>query len=84
MIDTGTHPPIKSRYYPVSPAIEALIDVEIDRMLSLRIIEPSTSPWASPVTLARKPHKNRLCLDFRKVNSVTTKLAYPLPPSLLL
>lgn len=78
-IDTGEHLPIKSRHYPVSPAIQSLIDVEVDRMLSLGIIELSSSPWASPVTLVRKPHKNRLCLDFRKVNSVTTKLAYPIP-----
>lgn len=78
-IDTGDNPPIKSRYYPVSPAIQSLIDAEVDRMLKLGIIELSTSPWASPVTLVRKPNKNRLCLDFRKVNSVTTKLAYPIP-----
>lgn len=79
VIDTGNNLPIKSRYYPVSPAIQVLIDAEVDRMLSLGIIEPSSSPWASPVTLVRKPNKNRLCLDFRKVNNVTTKLAYPIP-----
>lgn len=78
-IDTGDHNPIKSRHYPVSPAIQKLIDCEVDRMLNLGIIELSSSPWASPVTLVRKPNKNRLCLDFRKVNSVTVKLAYPIP-----
>lgn len=78
-IDTGDHPPIKSRHYLVSPAIQSLIDSEIDRMLKLGVIEPSSSPWASPVTLVRKPNKNRLCLDFRKVNNVTVKLAYPIP-----
>lgn len=79
VIETGNHLPIKSRHYPVSPAIQVLIDAEVNRMLSLGIIELSSSPWASPVTLVRKPNKNRLCLDFRKVNSVTTKLAYPIP-----
>lgn len=78
-IDTKDCQPIKSRHYPVSPAIQVLIDQEIDRMLALGVIEPSESPWASPVTLVRKPNKNRLCLDFRKVNEVTTKLAYPIP-----
>lgn len=78
-IDTQDCPPIKSRHYPVSPAIQQLIDKEIDRMLSLGVIEPSESPWASPVTLVRKPNKIRLCLDFRKINEVTTKLAYPIP-----
>lgn len=78
-IDTNDHLPIKSRHYPVSPAIQELIDKEVDRMLSLGVIEPSESPWASPVTLVRKPNKNRLCLDFRKVNEVSVKLAYPIP-----
>lgn len=78
-IDTGDSPPIKSRFYPVSPAIQVLIDKEVDRMIRLGIIETSSSPWASPVTLVRKPNKNRLCLDFRKVNNVTVKLAYPIP-----
>lgn len=31
------------------------------------------------MVLVRKPGKNRLCLDSRKVNSVTKKLAYALP-----
>lgn len=78
-IDTGIHSPIKSRYYPVSPAVQSIIDSEVDRMLNLGIIEESSSPWASPVTLVRKPNKNRLCIDFRKVNEITTKLAYPIP-----
>lgn len=78
-IDTNNDYPIKSRYYDVSPAIQQLIDKEVDRMLCLGVIEPSESPWASPVTLVQKPNKNRLCLDFRKVNDVTVKLAYPIP-----
>lgn len=78
-IDTKDSVPIKSRCYPVSPAIQTLIYNEIDRMLKAGVIEPCESPWASPVTLVRKPNKNRLCLDFRKVNKVTEKLAYPIP-----
>lgn len=79
VINTKDSSPIKSRYYPVSPAIQHLIYEEIDRMLELGIIETCESPWASPVTLVRKPNKNRLCLDFRKINKVTEKLAYPIP-----
>lgn len=78
-IDVGNAKPIKQRYFPVSPAIEKLIHEEIDRMLSMGVIEESTSSWSSPVVLVRKPGKIRLCLDSRKVNSVTVKDAYPLP-----
>lgn len=78
-IDTGDAKPIKQRHFPVSPAIEKLIYEEIDRMIALDVIEESNSPWSSPVVLHRKPGKNRLCLDSRKLNSVTIGDAYPLP-----
>lgn len=78
-IDVGDATPIKQRFYPVSPAVEKLMFSEIDRMLQLGVIEPSTSPWSSPMRLVVKPNKVRLCLDARKLNSVTKKDAYPLP-----
>lgn len=78
-IDTGTAEPIKARSYPVSPNVQQLMFDELDRMLQLGVIEPAESPWNSPVVLVRKPGKNRLCLDSRRLNSVTKKLAYALP-----
>lgn len=78
-IDVGNTKPIKQRFYPVSPAVEKLIYTEIDRMLALGVIEPSNSAWSSPIRMVIKPNKIRLCLDARKVNSVTKKDAYPLP-----
>lgn len=78
-IDTGSSEPVKQRHYPYSPAVQKLVFEEINRMLSMGVIEKSNSPWNSPVCLVRKPGKNRLCLDSRKVNSLTVKDAYPLP-----
>lgn len=78
-IDTGDAEPVKSRFYPVSPKVQELMNEELDRMISLGVIEESESPWNSPVVLVRKPGKNRLCLDSRKLNSVTKKMAYGLP-----
>lgn len=78
-IDTGDSEPIKSRHYPVSPKVQALMYEEVDRMLKLGVIEESESPWNSPVVLVRKPGKNRLCLDSRRLNTVTKKMAYGLP-----
>jgi hypothetical protein len=40
----------------------------------------STSPWASPIVLVRKKNgKIRPCVDYRKLNEVTQKDAYPIP-----
>ena len=52
----------------------------IAEMLDKDVIQPSNSPWASPVVLVRKKDgTSRFCVDYRKVNSVTRKDAYPLP-----
>lgn len=77
----STAPPIRQRYYRVSPVIQQYIDKEIDEMLIQDIIEPSQSPWASPVVLVKKKNtdKYRFCVDYRKLNSVTERDSYPLP-----
>lgn len=72
--------PIKQRYYYRNPAMQVILNEEIDTMLADDVIEPSDSPWSSPVVLIKKPSgKYRVCIDFRKVNSLSEKDAYPLP-----
>lgn len=73
-------PPIKSRYYPVSPAIQERINKELEFMLENDIVEPSESSWSSPILLVPKPNNQwRFCVDYRKLNRLTKKDAYPLP-----
>lgn len=80
VIDTGEAVPIKQRYYNVSPARQKLINEELDRMLTLGVVEPSQSAWSSPIMLLDKPDgSKRFVVDFRAVNAVSKKDAYPLP-----
>ena len=44
------------------------------------MVEPSCSPFASPTILVKKKDGSwRLCIDYRKLNSVTKNDAHPLP-----
>jgi hypothetical protein len=49
-------------------------------MLEVGVVEKSNSPWISPVVLAKKKDKTwRFCVDYRKLNKLTTKDKFPLP-----
>lgn len=79
-LDTGTHPPVYTPPYRVSYKDEQLQREEIDKLLKQGIVEESTSPWSSPIVLVRKKDGSvRFCIDFRKLNNITTKDAFPLP-----
>ena len=79
-IETGTYPPIKQRPYRSNPEGRKEIDKQVEEMLENNFIQPSVSPWASPVVLVKKKDGTmRFCVDYRKLNAVTYKDSFPIP-----
>ena len=79
-IDTGTAVPIRQQLRRFPPAHVEAISQHVDTMMNQGVIEPASSPWASNLVLVRKKDGTfRCCVDYRRLNSVTRKDAYPLP-----
>ena len=79
-IDTQGATPIRQPPHRLPLAKKDEAQQAIGDMRRQGIIEPSTSPWASPVVLVRKKDGGtRFCIDYRKLNANTRKDSYPLP-----
>ena len=79
-IDTGDHPPIKQPPRRIPYALRQTVDEMVDDMLRQEVIQPTSSPWGSPVVLVKKKDGSlRFCVDYRRLNSVTKRDVYPLP-----
>ena len=79
-IDTNDNPPFKIAPYKVAPHKLPAVQEEIKEMLDKGVIVPSKSLYNSPIVMVpKKDGTNRMCIDYRKLNEITTKDAYPLP-----
>ena len=79
-IHTGDAKPIRQppRRLPLARREEA--ENILSEMREQGVIEPSASAWSSPVVLVRKKDgSTQFCIDYRRLNDVTTKDSYPLP-----
>ena len=79
-INTGDAAPVRQLPRRISPHRQEEVTALLTDMENQGIIQPSKSPWASPVVLVRKKDNTLcFCVDYRKVNELTKKDAYPLP-----
>ena len=71
-ISLTTTEPIRNKPYPVPYSIRQSLKEDISKMLLLKIVRESHSPYSSPVVVVRKKDDaNRVCVDYRKLNKVT-------------
>ena len=79
-IETENHGPIRvpSRRIPLHYMDE--VKRQLHEMQDQGIISPSRSAWRSPALyVPKKDGQIRICVDYRQLNAITAKDAYPLP-----
>ena len=79
-IDTGDAKPIHQRAYNTPVSLILGVDLEINWLLEKGYIVPSESEWASPIVTVKKPNGLvRLCVDFKRIKSVTNPVPFYMP-----
>ena len=79
-INTGDAKPIQQRPYMTANSLKQGVEEEIQWLLTRGFIEESTAEWSSPIVTVKKPNgKIRICVDFRRVNAVTTPVPFYMP-----
>lgn len=84
-IRTQNENPIYVKPYRHSPAENAEIERQVDKLLKDDVIRKSHSPWSAPVHLVPKKldatgeRKFRMVIDYRRLNDITIDDKYPLP-----
>ena len=64
--------PIRCKSYPLPYAMRDELRNEVDIMLKMGVVRPSTSPYVSAIVMVKKKDgSNRVCVDFRKLNKIT-------------
>ena len=80
-IYTGDHRPVCQPARRTPFALRRKFDQLVQEMLDQNVVEPSSSPWASPIVLVQKKDGGvRFCVDYRRLNSLTKLDEFPLAP----
>ena len=64
----------------LSPEKLAHANEQLQNLLDMGVVVPSKSPWSSALVIVKKKGGQwRMCVDFRQLNDMTIKDAFPLP-----
>ena len=75
-----TDKPIRDKYRNIPLAYRKDAEKEVQRLLDMKIIVPSSSPYHSPSFLVSKPDgSKRIITDYRKLNEHVVRSFQPLP-----
>ncbi|KAJ9511484.1 hypothetical protein QJQ45_029848 [Haematococcus lacustris] len=78
-LEPGNRPAATPMYRLSKPEHDELKQ-QIQDLLAKGMIEPSSSPYASPVLFGQKKSGElRMCIDYRQLNKITLRDQYPLP-----
>ena len=78
-ISTGNAAPIQQPPRRLPLAKKEVAEKAIIEMQKQNVIEPSSSPWSSPIVLVNKKNgSTRFCVNYRRANEVTQGLI-PIP-----
>ena len=79
-IDTGEAQPRKQVVRRMPFLVRQEVAKQLKRMQEIGVIQPSKSPWASPVVIVRKKDGGHwFCIENRELNSLTKRDLFPLP-----
>jgi hypothetical protein len=80
-IDVAGHPPMALAPRRKPLAMRSIVKEHITEMLAKGLIRPSSSAWAAPIVLVPKKEtgKWRMTVDYRHLNEVVPRDAFPLP-----
>lgn len=84
-IRTSDETPVYTKSYRYPHIHKEEVKSQINKMLKQKIIQPSESPWSSPIWIVSKKkdasgkQKWRLVVDYRKLNEKTISDRYPIP-----